>query len=121
MSGALNLMGALAHLPQRTGRVLRRAPGTRVSGRVIELENDIGEAKGTLFLATDRMLKSLDEGQRTAGMRVFRTSSQLCVSDEKTGQPSDHVRFSDGTFKVVAEALYPGHGLRRYIVAEVNP
>lgn len=122
MSSPLDLMAALDHLPQQTGRILRKSLGARVAGRVASIESDVGEVRGTLYVATDKILRSLPEGERVAGVRVLRTRTELCLSDETTGQESDHLRFDQGTFRIVALADYSqSHGMRRYIVAEVRP
>ncbi len=122
MSGALNLMNGLDMLPQQTGRILRRTLGTRTAGRVTSVEADAGAVRGTLFVASDKILRSLPEGERVAGARVFRTSTELCITNETSGQPSDRLRFKQGTFRIVAKADYSeSHGMRRYIVAEVRP
>ncbi len=122
MAGALNLMAGLDLLPQQTGRILRKTLGTRTAGRVASVEADVGSVRGTLFVATEKLLRSLPEGERVAGARVFRTRTELCLSDETTGQESDRLRFTQGTFRIVAQADYSeSHGMRRYIVAEVRP
>lgn len=122
MSSPFDLMPALDLLPQQTGRILRTVNGTRVAGRVPSVESDVGPVRGTLFVATDKILRSLPEGERVAGARVFRTRTELCLSDETSGQESDRLRFDQGTFRIVAQADYSrSHGMRRYIVAEVRP